>query len=336
MPLSYNHNRRVLYVAAESTEGTYAGSATLFAVTNATLPPDSIKFSPSVTFTDRNPDSPSLQQIAAVPGQASGKISFTSRLTGSASAGALPAIDKMLTSALTGVATAGTSVVYSFNPSASKRLSVGYGTIAEDGSLELQHAIAGAGPSKITIKADGIGKPIMIDWEFTGKIAYDTNFVTVDDATPNTGITFIDDNTLGYRYLGLTVSSGLLNRAVSKFEFDLGIKGQLGNDITDKAGHDWFKLESCNPVLKIDPSKVSAATSSELVNLIQGASASAGFTITNAAGRTFALAIPNLQPTALSDDSVGPVSTWGITASARRSQNGTTADAADAFKITFA
>ena len=337
MALTYNHKRRILYVGTETAAGTYAGSATLFVVGNATLPADSIKFSPNVAFTERDPDGPSLQPIAAVPGQASGKISFNTRFIGTSALGVIGPLDKLLEPVLLASIATGVSVTYKFNPSSVARLSIGYGTINENGTLELEHAIAGAGPSKLTIKADGIGKPVMVDWEFEGKIAYDTGVpVAIDDATPDTGITFVDDATLGYRFLGLTVTSGLLSRTISKFEFDLGIKGSLGNDVADPAGHDYWKLEGCNPVLKIDPSKVSVATANDLANMISGAKASAGFTATSPGGGKFSLAIPALQPTSMSDDSVGPVSTWGISASARRVQDGTTVDSPNAFSITLA
>lgn len=337
MAKTYNHKRRILYVETETTAGTYAGSTSLFAVGNATLPADSIKFTPTVSFTERDPDSPSLQPIAAEPGQASAKIGFSSRFVGSSTAGTVGPLDKLLEPVLKAVISTGISVTYTFNPSSIARLSVGYGTVAEDGSLELEHAIAGAGPSKLTIKADGIGKSVMVDWEFEGKIAYETGVVVaIDDATPNTGITFIDDHTLGYRFIGLTVTSGLMSRTLSKFEFDLGIKGVLGNDVTDPSGHDYWHLESCNPVLKIDPAKVSVATANDVANMISGAKASAGFTATAPGGHTFSLAIPALQPTSMSDDSVGPVSTWGISASARRTQDGVTADSPNAFSIVLA
>ena len=336
MTKTYNQKRRILYVAPEATAGTYVPTATLFAVGNATLPADSIKYTPTVIMTDRDPDGPSLMQIAAVPGQSSAKIGFTTRFVTGATAGTAGPLDKILATVMQSTAVSGTSVTYKFNPNSLARLSVGFGIINEDGTSELEHAIAGAGPSKITIKADGIGKPLMVDWEFEGKPAYDTSWVETDDATPNTAITYVDDNTTGFRYTGITVSSGLLARTVSKFEFDIGIKGQLGNDITDKSGYDYWKLESCNPVLKIDPTKVSAASAADITNMLNGKTASAGVTLTAPNNRTFSLSIPNLQITAASDDAVGPASTWGITASARRTQNGATADAADAFTIVLA
>ena len=336
MTKTYNQKRRILYVASEPTPGTPIASATLFAVGNATLPADSIKYTPTITMTDRDPDGPSLQQIAAVPGQSSAKIAFNTRFVTGATAGTPGPLDKILATVMSSTAVSGTSVTYKFNPNSLARLSIGFGVVNEDGTSELEHAIAGAGPSKLTIKADGIGKPLMVDWEFEGKPSYDTTWVEIDDATPNVGITYVDDNTTGFRYTGLSVATGMLARQVSKFEFDLGIKGSLGNDILDKSGHDYWKLESCNPVLKIDPTKVPAATSADITNMLNGTMASAGMTLTAPNSRKFSLSIPNLQTTAASDDSVGPASTWGITASARRTQNGATADAADAYTIVLA
>jgi len=70
--------------------------------------------------------------------------------------------------------------------------------------------------------------------------------------------------------------------------------------------------------------------------MIAGGAASAGFTLTNAAGKTFSMAFPNLQPMSLSDDARGSVSTWGITAHCRRSLTGSAVDASDAFTMVFA
>lgn len=339
MPITQNAKRRVLYIKTEgATPGTFVGKTALFAIGNAVIPPDSIKFSPDISMFDRKPDGPSLQPLASVAGQAAGKISFSSRLIGPATKGvAGPLSDLFKACAMSEVLVAATSATLKEDPNSQIRLSCGFGSIQEDGLLEVEHALAGCAVSKLEIKAGKVGEPIMCDWELTGKIAYETAaVVAVDDATPNMGITFVNDSTQGFKFLGLTVTSGLLSRSINNFAFTRGLPVELGTNASDLAGYDYCKFGQTDPQVKIDPSKVAVATANDVANFVAGAAASAGFTVTNAAGATFSMAFPNLQPMSLSDDARGPVSTWGITAHCRRSLTGSAADASDAFTMVFA
>jgi len=93
----------------------------------------------------------------------------------------------------------------------------------------------------------------------------------------------------------------------------------------------------CDVTLKADAAKTTVAGAPDLANLIAGATASAAMTITNAAGNTFVLTLPNLQPTKLSEGSRdgGNVSTWDIEADAVKTNNGSAAVASDAFTLLF-
>lgn len=339
MPISINAHRRILYVKAEgATPGTFVGKTTLFAVGNATIPPDSLKYTPKVNFTDRKPDGPSLQPLKSVAGQASATVSFSSRLIGPATKGvAGPLSDLFKSAAMSEVLVAGTSATFKEDPNSQIRLSIGVGVIQEDGALEVEWAISGAAPQKLDIKADGLGRPVMCDWEFLGKVAYETgSLISIDDATPNVGITFVDDDAHGFKLMKLTVTSGLLAREFDKFTFSRGLTGELDTSIADPSGYGYFKFGQTDPQIKFDPSKVSVAASNDVANMVAGGAASAGMTLTNAAGDTLAIAIPNLQPVSLSDDMRGNVSTWGIEAHCRRSQTGAAVDASDAFTFVFA
>lgn len=339
MPLTQNAKRRVLYIKAEgATPGAFVGKTVLFTIGNATIPPDSIKFTPEVAMFDRKPDGPSLQPLKSIPGQSAGKISFSSRLIGPASKGiAGPLSDLFKAAAMSETLVGGTSATLAEDPNSQIRLSVGFGSIQEDGALEVQHAIAGAAVSGLEIKAGRVGEPIMIDWELHGKIAYETGaLVAVDDASPNTGITFVNDDAQGFKFLGLTLTSGPLSRSINNFSFTRGLPVELGTDASDLAGYDYCKFGQTDPQLKIDPAKVAIATANDIGNMISGATASAGFTVTNAAGAKFSMAFPNLQIVSASDDARGPVSTWGIAAHCRRSGTGLAVDASDAFTMVFA
>lgn len=338
MPLSLNAHRRVLYIKAEgATPGTFVGKTTLYAVSNAVIPPDSIKYAPKVEFADRKPDGPSLQPLASVAGASSATVSFTSRLIGPSSKGtAGPLSDLFKSAAMSETLVASTSATFKEDPNSQVRLSIGVGTIQEDGLLEVEWAIAGAAPSKTDIKADGLGKPVMVDWSFLGKTAYDSGtLVAVDDATPNVGITFVDDDANGFKFMGLTLTSGLMAREVNNFTFSRGLPVELDTSISDLSAYGYCKYGQTDPTLKIDPSKVSVAAANDIANLIAGGSASAGFTLTNAAGKTFSMSFPKLQPVALSDDARGNVSTWGVEAHCRRTQTGAAVDASDAFTFIF-
>jgi hypothetical protein len=339
MPLSIHSKRRVLYIKTEgATPGTFVGKTILYAVANAVIPPDSIKYTPKVEFADRKPEGSSLQPIASVAGASSATVAFSSRLIGPPTKGvAGPLTDLFKSSAMSEVLVATTSATFTENPNSQTRLSIGVGMIQEDGLLEIEWAIAGAAPSKCDFGADGLGKPLMIEWEFLGKPAYETGtLVAVDDASPNVGITFVDDDANGFRFLGLTVTSGTMTREISKFSFSRGLSVELDTSITDPTAHGYCKYGPTDPVLKIDPAKVPVATANDVATMIAGGKASAGFTLTNAAGKTFSMAFPNLQPVSMSDDARGNVSTWGIEAHCRRSQTGAAVDASDAFTFIFA
>lgn len=338
MGLTIHPKRRHLYLIAESTNGTYSGNASLFQVANAALPTMSLKFTPNVEFQEFDRDGSSLQQTAAEPGAQYGNLSFDTRLIGPATkgvAGPLSPLFKAL--GLSETLVAGTSATYVEDPNSGTTLSIGFGMLREDGTVEVEHALAGARVLKLEVKADDAGKPIMCSWELQGKMAYVTTApVAIDNATPNNGITYVDDHTQGFRMIGVTVRSGLLARQISSFNFSVGRAIELGVDIGDLSGRDYAHIGKTDPTVKIDPTKVAVATASDLVNIINGSTASAAMTCTAPGGGTFQFSA-NLQPISMSDDAKGTaVSTWGIQAKCRRTQNGVATDASDAWKFVFA
>jgi hypothetical protein len=81
MAQALHNKRRILYAMVESTPGTYVTDASLFVAANAQLTQAmNIKFAPTTSRFARQPDGISLQPIASVPGQGSGKVTFTSNL----------------------------------------------------------------------------------------------------------------------------------------------------------------------------------------------------------------------------------------------------------------
>ena len=329
MSMTQHAKRRILYVKKETTAGTYVGSTTLFLVANATIPPESIKFDPKPAITQRNPEfGNSLQGTKSVIGAKEAGISFSSRYIGPSSKGvAGPLSDLFAACFEKEVLVAGTSATSIADASSQTRLSIGVGSVQEDGLLEVEWAIAGAA-GDYEIKAGKIGDPVMVDWKFQGKIAYEAGtLVALDDATPNTAITYIDDDALGFVFMGLTATSGLLSREINNFSFSRGVKVEMETSTTDKAGRGYAKIAEDAPVLKIDPSKVAIATQNDLGLFLAGTTISCGLTLTNAAGATASFAFPNVQIEAMSDDARGAVSTWGITGSCKKNQTTATSDA---------
>ena len=331
----YHHKRRGLFFASETTAGTYATDAAVFLASAGVVPAESIVFSPEVGMTERNPDGLSLAPTASVPGQASAKIAFSSRLIAGAKGVAGPLSPLLLAAGMKEVLVASTSATYYIDPSSTTRLSMGVGIASEDGAADLQYAISGAICTKLVIKADGPGKPIMVDWEFTGKIASTAGaFRTTTDGT-FPAITYIDDVAKGFRFISLTATSGKFSRAISKLELDLGLSGELGVDVVDISGHDFGHFSAQKPMLSIDPLKVAGSVAQDINLMLAGGTTSAGFTVSNGSD-SFTLAIPRLQDQSAGDAARGPMSTWDIKALCARSQTATTPDAASPVSLAFA
>ena len=100
MPISLHAKRRILYIKTESaTPGTFVTGTVLFAVGNAVIPPQSIKFQVKPDFTDRKVDGPSLQPLKSVAGAQQGTCSFSTRLIGPASKGVAGPLSDLFKSA---------------------------------------------------------------------------------------------------------------------------------------------------------------------------------------------------------------------------------------------
>lgn len=325
----YHGRRKILYIKAETTAGTYVGNTALFVAANATLPHSDLKFSPTVEIAARSPEGPSLQQIAGVHGVQSGKISFKTRMfTGGTAGTIVPTLDDLFKACFcSSTVVASTSVTYASDPNSQVRLSIGYGVLKEDGTAEIEHAICGAaGSFKVT--AEKVGAPLMIDWEFTGKLAYDTStLVAVDDATPQTTITYLDEVTSGLKFMTLSSPSGLTARNVGGFEFDRGVTVELVTDTVDLAGFEYAKIATDNPTVSMAPVWVPIATVNELGLLVSGATESTAFTIGAVAGKKATFTFGKLERTGLSDDARGVAKTWGVKAEARRTNTGAVSDA---------
>ena len=337
---TFHPKRKHFYNALESTAGTPVAPATLFVVGDEVVPVESIKLTVGTEFVERLPDGDSLQYLLSIPGRSPCKLGFSSRLIAPTTKGTAGPLSNLLkASNLAEVLVGSTSATYTETADQLNRLSVGFGILAEDGSDELEVELAGAAVNSLKMKADGIGKPVMIDWELMAKLAYVSSaYVIQDNGTPNNGVTYANDNANGFRLISATLTSGLAARQISKFEFDLGRSVELGTNWngTDATGFDYAHLGKSKPMITIDPTVVPVATANDLLNMINGGSAAFAFTLAAPSGALFNFSAPLLQPQSISDDKVGDaIASWGIKALCARSQAGTT-DSNNAFSFQFA
>jgi len=336
--MSFHAGRKIIYFMIETPAGQYVGNAALFVAGNATVPFSGSKFSPEVDYQERSPEGPSLQPIEGVKGTHKAKIAFQTALyTGGALGIAPSGLGTLFKACFCSEAVvASTSVTYASDPNSQVRLSIGYAILKEDGSAEVQHAISGAA-GNFKIKADSVGKLAVIDWEFEGAIAYEAGatLVAVDDATPQTTLAYADEVSNRVKFQALSAGTGLFAAGLNcgGFEFDRGAAHELETDITNLAGFNYSKFSGDKPTVSVAPVLVPVATRNYLSDLVSAGTTSNGFTLGSTAGKKVSFSWPKLQDTALSDDARGVTKTWGVTASAVRTN---TTAASDAFSITFA
>lgn len=328
--MSFHGKRKILYIKAETTAGTYVTSTLLFAGANAIIPMSDIKFSPTVDITERNPDGPSLQAIEGVHGTQQGKLTFSTAFYTSGAAGTAPTglSDLMKACFQSETTSAGVSNTYASDPNSQVRLSMGWGVLKEDGTAEVQHAIAGAAGT-YKMKADKVGNIVMVEWEFTGKIAWESAApVAVDDATPQTTITYADEVANRLKFMAVT-GTGLFAAGlnVGGFEFDRGVSVEMETDITDPSGFSYAKFMTDAPTVSCAPVMTPIATKNHLSELVAGGVSSNSLTVGSAAGKRMVITWPKLETVGLTDETRGVTQTWGVKANARRTNTGTASDA---------
>lgn len=325
------HNRRrILYAMIETTPGTYVGDAALFVAANAQLlQAKNIKFAPTVATVERDPDGISLQPIAAVHGQGSGKVTFESAVFASGTAGTAPAYSALLKGCfLKETVVAVTSVTYTKDPNSLNTLSIGCGILQEDGTVEIQWAIAGA-RGNVVWKADKIGSPIMAEWTFDGKLA-----VTGSTVSPSpvqaamTSLTFANEVANVIRFWQFQgTPTGIFNRQVNNFALDFGTKTELASDTLDAAGYGYALIGEDKPTIKVDPAKVPKTIVDDVSNYFAGTTFSSSVALGATAGKRLSISAPNCQLSGLGDSARGVVSTWDGSIDLRRTPTGTASDA---------
>lgn len=330
MAQALHNKRRILYAKVETTPGTYVGDGTLFVAANAQLlQAKNIKFMPNVSNYARDPDGISLQPIAGVKGQGSGKVTFESVAFTSGAAGTAPAYSALLRACfLKETISAGVSVTYAKDPNSTVTLSMGVGILQEDGSVEVQWAMAGV-RGNVIHKAGKIGEPIVFDWSFDGKLAVSAGVVLPStDQAAMTTLTFADEvaNVVKFWQFSGT-PTGIFARQINNMTLDMGTGVELTTDTVDPSGYGYAILAKDSPTLKLDPSKVPRTIKNDVADHLSGTLFSSTVTLGSVAGKKLSYNLPNCQITGLGDATRGNVSTWDCSIDLVRTATGTTSDA---------
>lgn len=330
MAQALHNKRRILYAMVESTPGTYVTDASLFVAANAQLTQAmNIKFAPTTSRFARQPDGISLQPIASVPGQGSGKVTFTSNLFYGTGAGVAPSYGLFLKGcACKETVVASTSVTYVKDPNSQTTLSMGCGILQEDGTVEIQWAICGARGNAV-IKAGKIGEPLQADWTFDGKFATNASVVRpLPVAAAMTTLTFPDEVAKIIKFWQFAGSpTGIFARQINNMTLDLGTGVELITDTVDSAGYAYAIISKDAPTLKVDPAKVPKSLVDDMSNYFAGTMFSSSVQLGSTAGNKLTITLPNCQLSGLGDSARGNVSTWDGSIDLFRTATATTSDA---------
>lgn len=297
MDISYNKQRANLFIREETTPGTYVGSTSLFIADWSKLPFRNMKLKTSNKEVDRFIDRASLLSVDSLFYGAEAELSFDVDLYTSGAAGTDTKFNRLLLSMMSSTVTAGTSVVYTCNSSATTTYSAGVEYISEDGTASQRFAIKGARVSALklegTIGAQGV-------WSVTlkGPIAYEGSPaapVAQIAATPVTGIEYETLNAHIPQFQGMSFSVNGVNRLISKFSLDFGPKVEAFADVSDATTIQRYVLVGIEPTLTIDPVLTPAATAADFAQFFAGATGALSIPIGTTAGEKITIAAPRQQ-----------------------------------------
>jgi hypothetical protein len=158
--------------------------------------------------------------------------------------------------------------------------------------------------------------------------------VAIDDASPQTTISYIDETANRLKFMQIQSGTGLFSAGnnVGGFEFDMGRTIELVTDITHASGFESAKFGQSSPKVSCAPVMVPVATRNHLAILVSGTTESNSFTLGTVAGKKATFTWPLLETVSASDDARGVAKTWGLTCNAVR---GAGAAVSNAWSIAF-
>lgn len=224
---------RVLAAAVETTTGTPASLSGTTAVFNVFDPKLDYQIPPS----ERQAQG-SITALNPIPGARMGKCTFKTEIYNASSP------PQWLSVLLVGCGFQALSGnIYSPQTGAATTITLG---LYQAGRLK---QLAGAqGNFKITGE---YGKPVIIEWEFTGKWVAPTSTAIIAPTYPTVQPP---------RFAGATVTYASTAYKQSKLEFDMGNVVSPRQDISDASGYHSFIVTARKPVLKVDPEALLLST----------------------------------------------------------------------------
>lgn len=216
---------------------------------------------------DQSPSKPATGDFGndySIPGPMSSKITFNTKYWSDGATEA--AWTKLIKACGCGVTSAvGGYEIYPTVSAINNTLSIGiYDKSSVTTDTALKYEIVGA-VGNLTIKADGVGKPYTMGWEFTGGLNDIADINTSAIPAFSAVSTVVPD-----RFLNGYISIGSYSACVSTFEFN------IGNTITPVEcqnsvnGYSQFLITEQNPTITINPLIVKNATYDVWADLLAG------------------------------------------------------------------
>ena len=320
--------RRLIYMAAQTDQWTPVATATLFTAANILCQCDSPEFTPTTAMVKRDKVAgPSLQPIAGIPGASTAKVKFshpfftagTSGVAITAPSWALAAKaashDVVVndTGATVGY-TPADSVSIRKNPNNVTYVTVGFGILTQDGTVEVRWAVSGA-RSNMTFKSGKPGEPFVLEHELEGALMYEAVSGTYAiapnpiDNTPASAIVFPDSGLTAVRFGLAQSASGIFTRQFSAISLDAGNKLEVTPDVVGPAFAGYAVVVSEAPTLTVDPMIVAPGTANDVSTLAAGTVQASSVVFGTVAGQTLEIDC-RAQYTGLSMKAVGARAGW--------------------------
>lgn len=260
---------RVGAVKTETTTGTAISLAGADGALNFFDP----KIAATIPPTERQAQG-SLTSLAPIPGARMGKFTAKTELYNAASAPLW--LSTMLLACGCQVSSGG---VYSPLTGAVNTITAG---LYQDGTT--LKSIAGA---QGNLKMSGVyGKPVELDWEFSGVWQPPSSTAIIAPTYPSA---------LPPRFAGATITVGAVAYRISKFDFDFGNTVVMREDVSNVAGYHSAFITGRKPVIKIDPESVPLTTEDWYAAHLAGTTMAFSCAVGSGSNGIITIAAANLQ-----------------------------------------
>jgi len=283
MPLN---KRRTQIAIKAGTEGTYSSSVEDAAYAKTKV--FSVNINYDVDQFERNPFRSTIGALASVAGKRIAKLTFSTELAGSGTAGTAPAYGPaILACGFSETVAASTSVTYK---PISTSIPVVDIAVYKDGIIHKLHSCVGT--FRITAK---LGEPVMIEFEFWGV----PNSIPVDGANL---ASVAYDTTIAPSFKGVTASLfSATPQCYTNFDFDLGNTLSPRLCAEDSQGFNSVRITGRKATGRIDPEGATVATFDPWTKLFDGTTGALSLAIGATAGNIATLTSSRVQIVGISD-----------------------------------